>query len=301
MNGVIVIDKPQDFTSFDVVAVMRRLCGQKKIGHTGTLDPMATGVLPLLLGNATKAQELLPDSNKEYLAQFKLGITTDTLDITGKVLTTTQNICVTAEQIEKELEKYRGNIMQIPPMYSAVKKDGRRLYDLARKGIEVQREARPINIGLLELVSYNAQTGQGVLKVQCSKGTYIRSLVDDIGYDLKTGAVLTELKRTFACGFTLEDAVTLEEFKEIAEKLEQESRLRSTQSLFKEYKEVKVTPKQTQRFRNGGGLDISRTPLKNSYVDKEIYRVLSDEGKFLGLGIIDKEKRELSIYKLFLE
>ena len=163
MNGILIIDKPQDFTSFDVVAVMRRLCSQKKIGHTGTLDPMATGVLPLLLGNAARAQAILPDSDKEYDASFQLGVTTDTLDSTGRVLTRTENVSVTRETLCRALGPFRGEIMQIPPMYSAVSKDGKRLYELARKGIEVEREKRPVTISELTLLSYNEETACGRL------------------------------------------------------------------------------------------------------------------------------------------
>ncbi len=301
MNGVIVIDKPQDYTSFDVVAVMRRLCRQKKIGHTGTLDPMATGVLVLLLGNATRAQELLPDSDKEYLAHFKLGITTDTLDITGTVLTEKEDVRVSKEDIENEIKKYIGDILQVPPMYSAVKKDGKRLYDLARKGIEIEREARKVTISRLELESYDEESREGTLIVKCSKGTYIRSLIDDIGRDLKTGGVLTQLRRTMACGYDISQSITLEDLKILSENGDVKSRMIPTQSLFKEYKNVQVSEKQSQRFKNGGGLELMRTSLKNNYTDKDIYRVYSNDDVFLGLGIINALKKELSIYKLFLE
>ena len=160
MNGIIVIDKPPRFTSFDVVAVMRGLFGTKKVGHAGTLDPMATGVLPILIGSATKAQDLTPDSGKEYVAGFRLGVVTDTEDSTGTVKET---FPVTADEkaLESALSHFRGEILQVPPMYSAIQKNGVRLYDLARKGIEVEREARPVTIHELELLEYRQETGEG--------------------------------------------------------------------------------------------------------------------------------------------
>ena len=299
MDGVIIIDKPSDYTSFDVVAVMRGLCKQRKIGHTGTLDPMATGVLIILLGQATKAQDLLPDSDKEYVANFELGVRTDTLDITGEIIEEIAEVNVTKEDIEEVLKKYKGDILQVPPMYSAVKKDGKRLYDLARKGIEVEREAREIKINDIELLSYDEKFNKGIIRVSCSKGTYIRSLIDDIGNELKVGGVLTKLKRTKACGYDISDAITLEDFKKLCEKGEGNTRLQTIESLFTNYKKVSISANQTKRFMNGGALDITRTALKNSYKDSEIYRVNSDKGIFLGLGIIDSEKEELKIYKLF--
>ena len=197
MNGILIIDKPQDFTSFDVIAIVRGCMHERKTGHTGTLDPMATGVLPILLGSATKAQELLPDTDKEYIAEFRLGMTTDTLDITGKTLSTS-DAEVTREQLEEVLPKFRGDIMQKPPMYSAVYKDGVRLYELARKGIEVEREERPANVSLLELTHFDEAAQSGSLKISCSKGTYIRVICDDIGRLLGCGCVMTSLRRTRA-------------------------------------------------------------------------------------------------------
>ena len=156
MNGILIIDKPKDFTSFDVTAVVRGCMHQRKTGHTGTLDPMATGVLPMLLGSATKAQELLPDTDKEYEADFRLGLTTDTLDITGQALSRSEQRA-SKEELEALLPRFRGHILQKPPMYSAVYKDGVRLYELARKGIEVEREARPVEVQVLELLVQHVQ------------------------------------------------------------------------------------------------------------------------------------------------
>lgn len=299
MNGILVIDKPQDFTSFDVVAVMRRLCRQKKIGHTGTLDPMATGVLPLLLGNAARAQSILPDSKKEYMASFQLGMTTDTLDSTGKILTSQETVTVSKEALEYAMAPFLGDILQTPPMFSAVQKDGQRLYDLARKGIEVEREKRPVTVSRLELISYNEKTASGEIAVACSKGTYIRSLIDDIGASLGCGAVMTGLRRTKACGFTLDDALTLDDMKRLSDENQIDKYLRPVESLFEEYPELAVTPAQAVRFQNGGALDLCRTALKDGCSDREKYRVLDADGRFLGLGIADTEKQALCIYKLF--
>ncbi len=302
MNGIIVINKPQNFTSFDVVAVMRRLCGQRKIGHTGTLDPMATGVLPLLLGNATRAQDILPDSDKEYVAQFKLGIITDTLDIWGEVLEE-KTVNANIDDILSLIPKYSGEITQIPPMYSAVKKDGVRLYDLARQGIEVEREERKVTISQLKLLSYDDETFSGQLKIACSKGTYIRTLIDDIGKDLGCGAVMTSLVRTKACGFTLEDSVTLDEFRTISKEGEcpenTSGLLRSSESLFDVYRKISVSEKQAQRFSNGNPLDIERTAVKKSAEDGEILRVCDRSGKFLGLGKVNLDIGLIKIFKLF--
>ena len=192
MNGIIVINKPSGFTSFDVVAVMRGIAKTRKAGHTGTLDPMATGVLPILLGNATKAQSLIPDSSKEYIADFRLGITTDTLDITGKIIEEKKSE-ISEREISDVLPEFTGNIFQIPPMYSAVQKDGKRLYELARQGIEVEREKRKVTIYKLELLEYDEKAQTGRLLTGCSGGTYIRTLIDDIGKRLGCGGVMTAL------------------------------------------------------------------------------------------------------------
>lgn len=298
MNGIIVIDKENGYTSFDVVAKMRRICGEKKIGHTGTLDPMATGVLPILIGNATKAQSLLPESDKEYEATFSFGITTDTLDITGKVLSQTESN-VKSEDLEAVLPQFRGDIMQLPPMYSAVSKDGVRLYELARKGLVTEREARPITVYKLDLLNFDEQLQSANILVKCSKGTYIRSICDDIGQALGCGAVMTSLRRVTACGYTLDDAITLEKAKELSENGMLEEYLRPTESVFACYPSVKVTEAQAVRFKNGGGLMLSRTDVDDNSENGAYYRVYNSSDVFLGLGYVNKEKEELSVKKQF--
>ena len=298
MNGIIVIDKENGYTSFDVVAKMRRICGEKKIGHTGTLDPMATGVLPILIGNATKAQSLLPESDKEYEATLSFGITTDTLDITGKVLSQTESN-VKSEDLEAVLPQFRGDIMQLPPMYSAVSKDGVRLYELARIGLVTEREARPITVYKLDLLNFDEQLQSAQILVKCSKGTYIRSICDDIGQALGCGAVMTSLRRVTACGYTLDDAITLEKAKELSENGMLEEYLRPTESVFACYPLVKVTEAQAVRFKNGGGLMLSRTDVDDSSENGAYYRVYNSSDVFLGLGYVNKEKEELSVKKQF--
>ncbi len=301
MNGVIVIDKPQDFTSFDVVAVMRRLCGQKKIGHTGTLDPMATGVLPLLLGKATRAASLLDDTDKEYRAGFQLGYRTDTQDITGKKLQECGER-VQKAQIEAVLPYFRGNIWQIPPMYSAVQKNGQRLYTLARQGIEVERDRRPVTIYELILNEFDENTQSGVLTVRCSAGTYIRTLCADIGERLGTFGVMSSLRRTRAAGFSLEDAVSLDEAKQLSALGTLEQKVRPTESLFSGRPALRVTGAQARRFCNGGALSLERlSGLPGDETDGAFLRELSPEGSFLGLGAVDREKAELSVLRLFFE
>ncbi|MCH5304665.1 MAG: tRNA pseudouridine(55) synthase TruB [Ruminococcus sp.] len=295
MNGVLLVNKPKEFTSFDVVAVVRRLSGQRKIGHTGTLDPNATGVLPLLLGNATKAQDIIPNHDKEYVADFKLGLTSDTLDIWGKILTE-QKTSVTPGELENVLKKFRGEVNQIPPMYSAVSVNGQRLYDLARKGIEVERKSRKITIYELELLNFSEENQSGMLRVKCSRGTYIRTLIDDIGKALGTGAIMTALDRTSACGFSKENCISLDEIKNLAEKGGLEEKLLNTESLFEKHKVLYVSDAQAQRFFNGGELDKTRTALrKTDHNDGDIFRIKGE--KFVGLGIVKGDS--IKIYKHF--
>lgn len=300
MNGVIVVNKPKEFTSFDVVAVMRKITGIRKIGHCGTLDPNATGVLPVLLGKAAKAQDILPNHDKSYVATFKLGLSTDTLDIWGKVQSE-EKTSVKKEDLLRVIPEFLGEIEQIPPMFSAVQIDGKRLYDLARQGIEVERKPRKITVYSLELLEFSEDTQEGKLKVSCSKGTYIRTLIDDIAKKLCSGAAMTSLVRDSACGFSLEDAYTLDALRTLFEKGEGEKTLLSTESLFVRYKEVNVSPLQAKRFANGGALGAERIREKPKLSDKEILRVVSREKSFWGLGIFDEASNEIKVYKQFCD
>lgn len=300
MNGVIIINKPEEFTSFDVVAVVRKLTGQRKIGHTGTLDPNATGVLPILLGNATKAQDIVPNHDKAYTAKFCLGITTDTLDIWGNTVSQSENTA-TRSEVESALASFRGEIEQLPPMYSAVKVNGQRLYDLARQGKEVERKPRRVTVYSLELEHFDEESQSGTLRISCSKGTYIRTIIDDLGRLLNTGAVMTALCRVSACGYSLADSITLENARELAQNGRLAEHIMQTESLFAGCKKIRVTDAQAKRFSNGGALDMSRTALANAeQSDGEIIRVGDRQGGFLGLARVDAESGQLKIYKLFL-
>ena len=298
MNGVIVIDKPAGFTSFDVIAVVRKLTDQRKTGHTGTLDPNATGVLPVLLGSATKAQDIIPNHDKEYTARFKLGIVTDTLDIWGQIKGESDKRA-SVEDIKALLPRFTGDITQIPPMFSAIKQNGKRLYDLAREGKEVEREPRAVTVYSLELTYFDEENQEGELKIACSKGTYVRTIIDDLGQALGTGAVMTALRRTSACGYTLSDSISLDELKALSESGRIGERLRTVESLFESYPALNVSEKQAVRFKNGGALDISRTSLRNKDIpDRAVFRVRDNDGAFLGLGITSGAL--LKIYKLFV-
>lgn len=301
MDGIILIDKPKSYTSFDVVAVIRGLCHQKKVGHTGTLDPMATGVLPILIGKATRCAPFLENTDKVYEVQFQLGIATDTQDSTGKVVAQSVKK-VTELEFGQALNCFRGTIMQLPPMYSAVQKNGQRLYALARQGIEIEREKRPVTIYQCNLLSFNEKEQTGVLHVMCSKGTYIRTLCHDIGEKLGTYGMMTALRRTAACGFTLADTIPLEKAKEqVAQGNSLDNRLLPIDTVFFDKPRVQVSQAQTTRFCNGGSLSLERLRLSVSQQQENgaVYRVYGYHNGFLGLGIVSVDKQELRILKLF--
>lgn len=301
MNGVLILDKPAGFTSFDAVAVVRKLSHERKIGHTGTLDPMATGVLPLLLGRAAKALDLLPDTDKVYRAEFKLGERRDTGDVTGKVVETTE-AKITREMLENALPAFRGEIMQTPPMYSAVSVNGQRLYDLARKGVEVDRPARSVQVFQLELTAFDEAAQTGSVTVSCSKGTYVRTLIEDFAKAAGTLGAMTALRRTAACGFKEEDATTLHDLELIAQGGELDILLRPIESLFLSYPAVTVSPAQANRFSNGGSLELTRLHIsKNKLTDGVRLRVRDPEDAFLGLARVDRAAGELKFLKLFKE
>lgn len=292
MDGILCIDKPAEMTSFLCCAVARRLLDTKKIGHAGTLDPNATGVLPLLVGKATKALEHLPCHDKRYTATLRFGAVSDTLDIWGTV-TPTDKPLPSLAAVEAALPAFRGAIQQVPPMTSALKKDGVRLYDLARQGIEVEREARPVTIHTLELLAYDSEAGELTLDCCCSKGTYIRTLCDDLGRMLGCGAVMTALRRTEAAGYTLADCVPLESAKALAAEGQLTARLLPVDSAFSGYPAVTVSPAQATRFHNGGTLALERLhPAPTG-----IARVYAPDGVFLGLGA--PKDGQLSIVQLF--
>lgn len=284
MNGFLLINKPAGMTSFGVTARVRKKTGVKRVGHAGTLDPMATGVLPVFIGQAARFCDLLPDHTKGYCARFLLGYTTDTLDSTGAVV---QRFPVHAGKAELEalLPRFTGVITQVPPMYSALKQNGRRLYDLARQGVEVERPPRRVTIHRLALIRGDDLSHTYEIDVRCTKGTYIRTLIDDIGRALGCGAVMTALTRTFACGFSLADCVTLEQAETAFEKA-----VLPADRAVEGYPAVTVTEKQAVRFLNGGALDRARLPGLS--VPAGLCRVYGPE-HFLGLG--ELREHELAV------
>lgn len=244
MNGVVVLDKPEGKTSHDMVNFMRRLTGIRRIGHTGTLDPMATGVLPICIGSAAKAADMLMLADKRYTAELTLGITTDTEDISGNVITR-ENVSVEKHKTEETVKSFVGESEQIPPMYSAIKQNGKKLYELARQGIEVEREKRKITIFSIDILDISENTLK--IDVHCSKGTYIRTLCADIGKKLGTGACMTSLRRTASGRFTEKDAFTPEELSI----MNVEDAVIKTDRLFAEYPEIHLNEKQTKSIVNG--------------------------------------------------
>ncbi len=296
MNGLIVLDKPAGMTSFACCAAVRRLTGEKKVGHAGTLDPMATGVLPLLLGKATRALDFLPEHDKRYTAGVRLGLTSDTLDITGR-LSATGAPLPDRTAVEAALAGFRGDIEQIPPMVSAVHHNGERLYELARRGEVVERAARPVTVYALELLDYSPATGDAVLDCHCSAGTYIRTLADDLGRVLGCGAVLTALRRTLAAGYGTERCVPLEQLRECAAAGTLEGAVVPVDRVLSHFPALTVTAPQAVRFRNGGALAQDRLSRP---VDTTV-RVYAPDGGFLGLGSPDAERQELAVARLFCD
>lgn len=291
INGVICINKPQDFTSFDVVAIMRRAAGTRKIGHGGTLDPMATGVLPIYIGRAAKTADLNPVSDKKYRATFRLGVTTDTEDVWGKVLTEDEKP-VTFAEITDAVKAMQGDIMQMPPMYSAVKINGKRLYDLARQGIEVERAARPVTVYSIELSDYDRQNRTGTLDIHCSKGTYIRTIISDIGKKLGTGAIMTSLCRTMAAGFTLSDCHDIEKLRNMPPE-DTAKLVLPTERVFSCYDEVSLDDVQKKLFMNGMILDCGRMGI--SYPADTRLR-LKHGDTFIGVAKVNEENGLKSVY-----
>ena len=273
MDGIVIVDKPQDWTSQDVTARLRRGFNTRRIGHGGTLDPMATGVLPVFVGRATRGVEFFEHAEKTYETVLQLGLTTDTEDITGTVLSETE-ASVTDEQIAQTLEAFRGEILQIPPMYSALKVNGQKLYDLARKGKVVERQPRPVTIRELTLLERGENTLR--LLVRCSKGTYIRTLCKDIGEKLGCGGCMQQLRRVAAGEYTIEEAVPLQELLDTAEP---EKYLRDVDTMFRNYPAVTLTVNQEKRCRNGNAFSIQ--------LAEGIYRAYSQTGEFLMLAKVE--------------
>lgn len=280
-NGIVIIDKPSGWTSMDVCGKLRGILKTKRVGHAGTLDPMATGVLPVFVGQATRAVSYAESGDKEYIAGLRLGLVTDTQDISGTVLSQCP-AAVTREQLKSVLPRFIGEIDQIPPMYSAIKIGGQKLYELARKGREVERPARRITVYSLELL--DGQGGDYLLRVRCSKGTYVRTLCHDIGQALGCGGCMGSLRRTMAAGFTLSDCHTLEEMQ-----VQGEALLAPVDSLFRRYPAYRITDARDDRRCRCGN------PLSAPALQGGLYRVYGADGAFLCLsrwenGVLTSEK-----------
>ncbi|MDE5582145.1 MAG: tRNA pseudouridine(55) synthase TruB [Ruminococcus sp.] len=293
LNGMIGVNKPQGFTSFDVIAKMRGILGIKRIGHSGTLDPMATGVLPVFVGNATKACDMVK-GYKTYVAEFKFGKTTDTQDITGKVLTESDKT-VTLKDLKEVIPEFTGKIMQLPPMYSAVQVNGKRLYDLARQGIEVERKPREIEIKNIELLQYDEKSRTGRMEIICGKGTYIRTIINDIGEKLGCGGVMTALERTADGGFFIADCHTLEQIQTAKDENCLEKLIIPIEYAFKSFNKIRLNEVQTRMYKNGVKLDLSR--INNIKADITKYAVYGYDGNFIGTAVAEHENGILRVGK----
>ena len=288
LNGILVVDKPRDFTSHDVVAKLRGILRERRIGHSGTLDPMATGILVVFVGRATRAVQFAENDEKEYIAGLRPCLVTTTADITGEVLRTGESV-PTREELLSVLPRFMGDIFQTPPMYSAVKVGGERLYKLARRGEMVAREPRPVKIKELELLG--EENGDYLLRIICSKGTYIRTLCEDIGEALGCGACMSYLRRTRAGAFGIERATTLEEIEKAALRGETEELLAAVETLFTDRESLTLDAAQERKVRNGSAVEASEP-------DGE-YRLYSEGGEFLALAEIGKGM--LRVIKSFYE
>lgn len=289
-NGILVIDKAQEWTSMDVCAKLRGIFHEKRVGHAGTLDPMATGVLPVFLGRATRAVSFASEGEKEYVAGLKLGLVTNTQDTSGEVLEQ-HSVSVTLEELEAVLPAFRGDIQQVPPMYSAIKINGKKLYELARKGREVERPARPVTIHALTVEGQRAPD-EFTIRVRCSKGTYVRTLCHDIGQALGCGGCMSSLRRTMAAGFSLAEAVTLDQVQAAEDPL---SLLLPIDAYFAGRPILILRPEAERKLRNGMTLVLSKEELPEPLRGE--CRVYGADGEFLALGRCEGHK--LSTVKSF--
>ena len=288
-NGILVIDKSAGWTSQDVAAKLRGVFHERRVGHGGTLDPMATGVLPVFIGRATRAAEFLESAEKEYVAGLRLGVVTDTQDTSGTVLET-NSVCVTRAQLEAALRQFLGPIEQIPPMYSAIKINGQKLYELARRGQEVARRPRSITIHALELLE--GEGADWAIRVRCSKGTYVRTLCHDLGRALGCGGCMSSLRRTRAGSFTLAQAVTMQQVLDFAAGQDPQQLLMPVDAVFAAHPPLIVTLGQAAKLKNGA-------QVKDWQFQPGTYRVYAEDGEFLLLGRV--EGGVLTTIKSFFE
>ena len=287
---VVLINKPKGMTSFKVVSLVKKILKSKKAGHCGTLDPLATGVLPIFLNAATKAIPFLATKDKEYLAEFKLGLTTNTLDSTGIITSKTEK-AVEFNAVEKELKKMSGEIFQTVPMFSAVKHHGKPIYQLARKGIEIAREKKLRTIYELQLKKFDEESLVGEFKIKCSSGTYVRQICADLGEQLHIGGILTKLIRISACGFKIKDCISVDELELLAEQNKAEEKLIPLENLFLNYEKINLKSEEEVKFLNGVMLKISGN-FENGT------KIAVHGSKFL--GIAEAIQNELKIVRIFV-
>lgn len=280
-NGIIGVNKPKGWTSFDVIAKLRGILRIKRLGHAGTLDPMATGVLPVFVGKATKACDIIPDVRKVYQAGFKFGVSTDTEDVTGNVLSSSDKSVGRCE-LEECIKKFTGDIMQIPPMYSAVKVGGKKLYEIARAGKTIEREARKIHIDSISVKEYNEQTREGSLIIDCEKGTYVRTVISDMGNALGCGGIMTSLVRTYSGGIDISECYTLEEINDICQQGRLSEILIPCDKPFEGYDPVKLSERITKLYKNGVKLRPEQVGFKKA--KDGIFRVYGYDDEFIGTG-----------------
>lgn len=303
MDGIINVYKEAGYTSFDVVAKLRGILKERRIGHTGTLDPQATGVLPVCIGKATKLCELMLDKEKTYEAVMRLGMTTDTEDMTGTVLQT-KDVHVSEDDVKRAVKKFTGVYGQIPPMYSALKVDGKRLYELAREGKEIERKPRTVeiyeNTPLAMLPNAAGAIEEVILNVRCSKGTYIRSLLRDMGEYLGCGACMKSLKRTRAGAFSIADAVTLAEVEQARDEGRLNEIILPIDAFLVKYPEVHVMSEYEKYLYNGNQLDTNMLTEQVSPADGDGFRVYDGNKKLIGLYLYRADRKQLQPEKMFL-
>ena len=297
INGIINVHKEEGFTSHDVVAKLRGICGQKKIGHTGTLDPMATGVLPVCLGSGTKVCDMLTDKDKEYVAELLLGCTTDTQDVTGEVLSQCE-VAVSEEEVRKAVMSFVGDYEQVPPMYSALKVNGKKLYELAREGKEVERKARPVRI--LEIEILDMQLPVVKMRVACSKGTYIRTLCADIGEKLGCGGTMKSLVRSKVSEFILDEALTLGQLQKLKDAGRLLEAVMPVDGCFAECPALHVKEQWRKLLENGNAFYANQTLENKTFPAGQWVRIYREEGSFAGIYAYDAGKKWYSPIKMFL-
>ena len=294
MSGILPVKKPQGFTSFDVIGKLRGVTKTRKIGHSGTLDPMATGVLPLFFGGATKCCDILPNGDKKYVADLKFGIVTDTQDTTGKILSECESH-VTKTDFIAVMEGFIGKQLQLPPMYSAVKINGRPLYDLAREGKTVERAQKEIEVYEINLLDFDEHAQTARIEVSCGKGTFIRTLINDMGEKLGCGAAMSSLERTAACGFDISECYTISEIEEMMKEGTFEQHLIPIERLFESLPRLVLDDFDKRLYRSGVPLELEKRGWGGIEGDIAVF---DESGMLLGLSYMDEEANELKLKKM---